>query len=438
MSKQPEFRIKEQNFSGVSSFYRAKPMRTYVVEVGLKGNVRGELLQEAVNNTLKRMPYFADAFVEKNGDFFYAENPLPMEVKETDVLRRVGGAETNWHCIDVTFWNDTIWFSMFHGLCDGLGMNLFIEATIYHYFRLRDGINEPVEGIRTQDTPILPGEEFDPYSVPYELPEDYAVDFFKDQYWHLPEIDEKPLDHMQGTPVRVKEEDFIRFVKENNSSPVAVLHAMMANAVQKVHPENRQLLGALVPTSNRKALGAENTFKNSAGALRLPYPTEEMEKLSFAEQAQKCRALLKEANDPRLARFLANTMGGALRQVGTAIPNFTGRLSVLDFSKGSNNDTFMIDYVGGLKAGRYASEIVKTKYMATNLDPGFRTVTLYLTATAGYFHLEVVRAFESSVYVDAFLEQLTRCGIHFEREEESRYITPVNGLITDLGLLDEE
>ena len=28
---------------------------------------------------------------------------------------------------------------MFHGLCDGPGLNRFIEAVLYHYFCLRDG-----------------------------------------------------------------------------------------------------------------------------------------------------------------------------------------------------------------------------------------------------------------------------------------------------------
>jgi hypothetical protein len=49
--------------------------------------------------------------------------------------------------------------------------------------------------------------------------------------------------------------------------------------------------------------------------------------------------------------------------------------------------------------------------------------------------LESVRACEGGVYVDAFLEQLSRHGLAYTREPESRYVTPENGLITDLGLL---
>lgn len=73
-------------------------------------------------------------------------------------------------------------------------------------------------------------------------------------------------------------------------------------------------------------------------------------------------------------------------------------------------------------------------YKATSLDGGFRTVTLYLTATAGYFDIEIVRAFESDAYVGAFAEQLEKRGIGFAQGSEESYITPENGLITALGL----
>ncbi len=432
---QPDFKLKEKNYGGVANFYCSKPSRAYVVEVGLSHDIKGDILQEAVNATLRRMPYCADALVEKNGDFYYAENPLPFEVAETEQLRRVGGAETNWHCLDVTYWNDTAWFSMFHGFCDGLGLNLFIEATLYNYFCIRDGKKYAAEGIRTPDSPVLPGEELDPFAKEYELPEGYKIDFFGEKYLHLPEIDERPLDYMYGVPVQVKEDAFMRFVKENKSTPVAMLHVLLANAVQSVHPDNAQTVGALVPASYRRHLNAENTFKNCSGALRLPYRIAEMSGLPFEEQAQRSRALLKQANDENLARFFTNAMGGALRKVSSAIPNYAGRLPYLDFKKNSNNETYMIDYVGSLKAGEYGREIVRTKYMATNTENHFSTVTLYISATGGFFHFEIVRAFESSAYVDAFLEQLSRHGIAYACEPESRYVTPQNGLITDLGLL---
>jgi hypothetical protein len=433
--RQPIFQIKEQNFSGVTSLYRSSPHRAYVVEVELKNRIRGDMLQEAVDQTLQRMPYFADALTEKDGDFYYAVNPLPMEVAETKQLRRVGGPETNWHCVDVTWWENTVSFSMFHALCDGLGLNLFIESVIYHYFCIRDDKKYDAKGIRTVGSPILPGEETDPFAQTYPVAEDFNMASFADKYYHLPEADEKPTDRMLAMPVRIREDDFMRFVKENKGTPTAMLHILMSHAVQTVHPENEQMIGALIPASSRKLLGAENTFKNCVGALRLPYRQEEMDKLSLLEQTQRTREMLRESKNPDMARFLANQLGGAVRKVGAVMHTYAERQAVLDFSSKSNSDTYMIDYVGSLNAGEYASEIIKTRYLATNLTRNFNSMTIYLSATAGFFHLEVVRGFESSVYCDAFLEQLVKHGIAFERDAETSYITPQNGLIEGLGLI---
>lgn len=269
--RQPVFQIKEQNFSGVTSLYRSSPHRAYVVEVGLRKRIRGDMLQEAVNQTLQRMPYFTDALTEKDGDFYYAVNPLPMEVAETKQHRRVGGPETNWHCVDVTWWENVASFSMFHAFCDGLGLNLFIESVIYHYFCIRDGKKYEANGIRAVGSPILPGEETDPYAQTYPVAEGFNMASFSEKFYHLPEADEKPTDRMLAMPVRIREDDFMRFVKENKGTPTAMLHILMAHAVQTVHPENEQMIGALIPASSRKLLGVENTFKNCVGALRLPY-----------------------------------------------------------------------------------------------------------------------------------------------------------------------
>ena len=89
--RQPIFQIKEQNFSGVTSLYRSSPHRAYVVEVELKNRIRGDMLQEAVDQTLQRMPYVADALTEQDGDSLYVVNQKPSGVVETKQLTSVGG-----------------------------------------------------------------------------------------------------------------------------------------------------------------------------------------------------------------------------------------------------------------------------------------------------------------------------------------------------------
>lgn len=433
MATQPAFELKEQNISGASHFFRDAPSCAYVVEVATTSPVNGEILQEAANDVLERMPYIADALVEREGDFFYATNPLPFEVTEGP-LRRVGGPETNWHCVDVTYQDNVMSFSMYHALCDGLGLNLFIEAVLNRYFSRRDGVDYPADGLRVPGAPVLEGEETDPFSRQYELPEDFDLSFFGEKFYHLPEVDEGPINEMRGVNFRVSEAEFMELVRSCKSSPVATLQVLLADTVLAVHPDVEQILGALVPASNRKALEVPNTFKNSFGALRLPYRHAEMSGLDFAARCQLSRQILREVNNPNTARFIANRMGGAVLQVSQVMHSFQEKLQVLNYTKTANNDTYMIDYVGSLRSVGFEDQIVSVHYKATNLSDNFRTLTLYLTATAGFFDIEVVRAFESDVYVGSFAEQLKAQGIAFKQGDEEAYTTPVNGLITGLGL----
>lgn len=434
MSVQPDFEIKEQNFSGATNFYRIPPHRTYVVEVATTSDVRGDILQEAVNDVLVRMPYFADAFVERNGDFFYAVNPLPFEVAEGP-LRAVGGPATNWHNIDVTYQGNKMSFSMFHAFCDGLGMNLFIEAVLNRYFCRKDGKDYPADGLRVPGQPELEGEQIDPYAHQYELPEGFEMNFFSEAFYHLPEIDEGPIDCMRAVSFRVGEAEFMELVKSCQSSPVATLQVLMADTILRVDPDVEQTLGSLVPASNRKVYDTPNTFKNASSALRLPYRQSEMAGLDFAERCKLSRQLLREANNPNTARYMANAMGGAVAQVSQVMHSYDEKMQVLNFAKGANNDTYMLDYVGGLRSAGFEDQIVSVHYKATNTNDGFRTLTLYLTATAGYFDIELVRAFESDIYVDAFAEQLDAHGIAFTRGAEESYLTPENGFLSALGLV---
>lgn len=433
MSTQPNFAMKEQNFGGVTHIYRDIIAHTYVVEVGLTTPVNGGMLQEAVDKALARMPYFTDALVERDGDFYYAVNPLPFEVAEGG-LRAVGGPATNWHCVDVTYEGNAISFSMFHGFCDGLGLNLLIEATLYHYMCLKDGVTYPSDGLRIVGTPQLEGEEFDAFSREYPMKSQLEGIFASGSFYHLPEIDEEPLSMMRGVSFRVSEAEFMDFTRSCKSSPAAMLTAIMGEAVLSVHPEAAESLGALIPLSNRAILNAPNTFKNCFGAVRLIYRPNEMGDLDFAGRAAHTRTLLKKELTSEAPLFTANAIGGAVRKVGAVMHSYAEKKQALNLSKHSNNDTFMVDYVGGLRAQGFEDQIVSTRYRASMFDKGFRTVILYLTATAGHFDIELVRAFQSDVYVGAFTDQLERLGVAFTCGDEESYQTPFNGLIPGLGL----
>ena len=62
----PVFEKKEINYSGYIYNYMPVDMPVYTAEVTHRDPVSGELLQKALDRTLKRMPYLADIIHHRN------------------------------------------------------------------------------------------------------------------------------------------------------------------------------------------------------------------------------------------------------------------------------------------------------------------------------------------------------------------------------------
>ena len=184
----PVFEKKELALSSTPYVYLPVDLPVYTVEVCHRDEIDGALLQQALDMTVSRMPYLSDTLTVEGGCVYYAKNPLPMKAAHTAELRRLGGRETNWHMLDLT-WNGNItWFSMFHGFCDGQGINAFLESVLYHYYCLKDGVEYDPNGIRCRRSTMSEAETVEPLARSYEVSPDFRMPEKREQPapYHLP------------------------------------------------------------------------------------------------------------------------------------------------------------------------------------------------------------------------------------------------------------
>ena len=436
MIAQPAFKLKELDYSGASHLYTSTPSRINVVEVTLTVPVDGNALQLAVEDTLERMPYFADALKEIDGLFYYAENPLPFVVCEGGP-RAVGGPETNWHLVDVSYEGSVMHFSMFHAFCDGQGMNFFVEATLYHYFCRRDGTSYPSEGIRAKGTPMLEGEELDFASAVTEvqLNPDAAAQYKGPALDRcvLPEVAGNLLGHIHASVLRVREDEFVSFARSCGSSPAPTIAALMADAILDVHPELEGDITALIPASARTVMQLPNTFKNCSMAARLHFDTHDAESMGFAERASRARASMRMQLDPSLAAFAANGIHQGLA-AAQSVPGYADKRRMLNGNGNSSPVTFVLDYLGKMRLGGYEDQIASIRFLASGADDGNGFLTFMVSATGGIFEILTLRNFEADVYDSVLATQLKEHGLRGELGEDFTFLTPRNGLIPALGL----
>jgi len=421
-SAYPRFEAREWNACGATQFYGKARKRSYIVEVTLSEQVRGDLLQQAVDKALKRLPYYGSTFVRRKGLYYYADNDLPFLVAESEKPRVIGGKITNYHMLDVTYWKNKISFAMFHGLCDGLGLNRWIEAVLYHYVCLKDGREYSGEGIYTEKIPYDPVERADIHTQRRKANiKKVKAMMGKEKRFRLPELMENKVEKMYSLPLKVKTGDFLAWCKANGASPAAGAAAIMTQAIARENDVREGVIMSVVPISLRKALQVEKTFKNCYAAIFLPTTPEDARSLSAGELAAKLRASMRAQMSGEFPKLVCAGMNTMIH-LGAKMPGYYLKNKVLAMGENNPQDTFFVDYVGGLRCNDYADQITEVRYL--NAPPANGASFVLMSETAGCFHFNFTQTIDSDRYYLAFAAILAELGIPYEKLPYESYLNP--------------
>lgn len=425
-AERPRFEKKELALSASPYVFLPMDIPVYAVEVTHKDPVDGELLQKALDRTIVRMPYLSDTYEIEGCAIYYAKNPLPMEVAHSSSLRRVGGRETNWHMLDVTWHDNVTNFAMYHGFCDGQGIYTFLESVLCHYYCMKDGVEYEVAGIRTDRDEMSAAEEFEPLSVVYEVDPGFempARDNGQAPY-HLPEFGADVVETVRDYGFAIPSEALMGFVKENASSPAVVISMLVGEAIERVHPDADAPIVALVPISIRRMLGCEDTFKNCSSRAMLKIVGSELDGLPFAERAAKLRGALKQQMDPNRHHAIQNMLGQAARaRMGKQDVGYWDEIKNPSSFMGAIHDTFYTDYIGSLHETPYSEQIEGVRFLCA---PARRS-TLHLNVIEhnGSFLIDCLACANVDALVDALAEVIGEHGLPFERVPERSFTLPL-------------
>ncbi|MBR2485823.1 MAG: alcohol acetyltransferase, partial [Clostridia bacterium] len=98
------------------------------ITVRLKDEVDGVLLEEALNKVLYRFPTYKTR-LKKGYSWHYLEENTERAVVFKGLgpmLCPIDTAETNGYLFRVVYEGKTVYFEVFHGLCDGVGATIFV------------------------------------------------------------------------------------------------------------------------------------------------------------------------------------------------------------------------------------------------------------------------------------------------------------------------
>ena len=422
--RRPDFRKKELALSASPYVYLPVDMPVYTVEVTHREEIDGALLQRAMDRTLRRMPYLTDSFTEEHGAMYYAENPLPMTVAHTDRIRRVGGPETNYHMLDLTWEGNKTWFSMFHGFCDGQGINAFLESVLYHYYCMKDGAEYEPNGIRTDRDQMTDAETFEPCSKTYEVSPEFKMPERKEQPvpYHLPEFSFNPAGDVLEYGFRLPSDAFMAFVKENGTSPAVMFSMLVGEAILRVHPDADAPIVANIPVSVRRMLGCEETFKNCSSRLVLPVLGTPMDALPFAQRAAQLRGILKMQMNADLCRATYNYLGGMYRKRMGEATDYQEELKKPSGFMTVCHDTFYIDYIGSQHKTAYSDRITDVRFLCK--PAAGNTLHVNIIEHNGQFRMTCLACSDISPLIDGLEQVMKDHGLPAVRIPEQQFILP--------------
>ena len=424
-SPRPSFEKKELAFSSAPFAYIPGDIPVYTVEVTHRDPVDGELLQRALNRTLQRMPYLSDTLVIDHGAVYYAKNPLPMEAVHLAGIRPVGGSETNYHMLDLTWDGRKTWFSMYHGFCDGQGISAFLESVLYHYYCMKDGVEYDPCGIRSDSTQMTEAETFDPYSMQYEVSPDFVMPQPREEPvpYHLPELVPNTSGPILDYGFRLPSADFMRFVKANGTSPSIMLAMLVDEAIRRQHPDADAPVSAIIPISLRRFLGCEETFKNCSDRITLPMSGTPMDALPFDHRAARLRGIMKQKMNPDLFRAINNAAGQMYRARMEQATDYLEELKKLPKFATVSHDTFYIDYIGSMHKTAYADQMTDIRFLSRPARGN--TLHLNMIEHGGEFRVDFLSMCEIPGIIEALEQVLHDHGLTFTSIPLQRFTLPV-------------
>ena len=418
----PRFEAREWNAGGAQYFYGTRKPRAFIIEIDTTSPVDGAVLQQAVDRTLQRLPYYRSAFVRKKGLYYYADNDRPLLVAESKQARVMGDERTNYHLLDVTYTGSMLRFAMFHGLCDGLGFNRFIETALYHYFCLKDGKTYSDAGIYTEKTPYDEQELADPFLTETKVDTKELKKLANsEKRFRLPELANYDGPTMYSLPLRMKKEDFMAWCKSASTSPAAAVTAIMTQAVARECEVPEGVIMGVLPFSLRKYLHADKTFKNCSAAIFLPTRRDDALRTGTGELAARLRTTMKTQMSEEMGLLLSSSIN-FMMHLGRKLPFFFLKNQIMALPEKRPQDTFFVDYVGSLRTNDYTDQIAAVRYL--NADPSFGCCFVILNETAGYFHFNFTQSFTSDRYYKAFAAILDELHIPYELLPQTSYLNP--------------
>ena len=417
MSKRFKLKIR----AGETFLYRKGGTESQVFEVRLKENIHHNSLYCASRLAYKRYPYFKSRFKVIDGSVYLCENIITPPPARLRKLRPLGGSSTSNNLLDITYFQNSIYISFHHAMCDGRGIMFFIKTLLYYYLNfLYPYNNVRIPDVRLVGEGMLAGETADPVddgNLAFDKANVFQVDRTA---FAIPQV-QNGLDAGKESwryEMTFNINDVMKVCKENNSTPAILFTILMQKGVKSIYPDAVEPVLCNMICDWRESIGLPNTFRNCVSSIYLPYSAAE-ESMSLKGLGTHYRSLIsrqKETDSARCSASVMKMMSDMLDSLGSyerkqeVVQNFT--------SKPINS--FTASYTGRANMGD-AEKYIESIHVYSS---GTKGISLQMMSVGDTFTIDMQQNFESRVFAGALLAEASHLGLTAHCSDVIRYTTP--------------
>lgn len=293
---------------------------TFRVCIELKEEVDPEVLRQALDRTLRRLPGF-NVRMRKGAFWYYFErneNTCPVREDIKNFCYRINYKEDNGFLIRVFYYGRKISVDVYHALCDGYGGTVFISTLTAEYLRLKGysiSCNSMVLDVKEEPSPEETEDSYKRYASSTQ-----KCNYSDDWVYHrrgtalAPYMTNYTVGTMSFTQLRAVSKQYGVTATELLSAVLLNIHykKMLAECKEK------KKVSVQVPVNLRKAFPSR-TLRNFVLCLRAQLMPRE-EEYTFDEILSCVSTQLRSSNNPELLNAMFTKNVKMDKQVARFIP----------------------------------------------------------------------------------------------------------------------
>jgi hypothetical protein len=211
--------------------------------------------------------------------------------------------------------------------------------------------------------------------------------------------------------VKIPEDAFVKFVRENDSTPGTMVELLMGKAIDSLYPDRSKPIISSYVINARPMVGAEATNHNCLGMSIFDYsPIVSSMPLSTQGTVYRGKTFVQSREEQVAAGLAVNA--STVKGIMNSTPSLKARKDIFTamFNGGEGFISYLVSYPGKWKyptIGQYMKEF-------WTHPPCTFSLMVILGAAGGNISLSIQQRFTGSSVVNAFLSLLEENGIAYE------------------------